>query len=374
MPADQRFAVPSSIVVQPGCSVDVAQDLLGLGVRRPVIVHAGVCIAIARRLAQDCSSRGLAAQLLDAGDSEPTVGRFAALLGLLRQSACDAVIGIGGGSALDQAKLLALLVHQDLPLGDLLAAPPAARMVRLVCLPTTAGTGSEVSPNALLLDETDGRKRAVITPLLVPDAAYIDSLLTHAVPSAVTAWTGIDALTHCIEAYASKRAHPLVDAWALRGIELIGGALARAVADGVDAAARADLALGSMLGGLCLGPVNTGGVHAMAYPLNARYRVPHGLANALLLPIVLEHNLPAAPARYAAIARALGCNADDLVATIRALLQRIRLPGRLGDAGVRDFDVERSAGEAIAITRLMERNPRTISHGEAVTMYRSLLP
>src|SRR5439155_10799310 len=141
-----------------------------------------------------------------------------------------------------------------------------ARKTYLACLPTTAGTGSEVSPNAILMDESDQLKKGVISPHLMPDAAYIDPMLTLGAPPAVTAATGIDALTHCIEAYANKFAHPMIDLYALEGIRLIGDNLARAVADGSNIEARTHLALASMYGGMCLGPVNTGAVHALAYP------------------------------------------------------------------------------------------------------------
>ncbi len=176
----------------------------------------------------------------------------------------------------------------------------------LVCLPTTAGTGAEVSPNAILLDEADELKKGVVSPHLVPDAAFVDPLLTISVPPAVTAATGLDALTHCIEAYANKFAHPIVDIYALQGIKLISANLVRAVRNGGDIEARAALSLGSLYGGLCLGPVNTAAVHALAYPLGGRFHIAHGVSNALLLPHVLRFNFSAAPERYAEISAALG--------------------------------------------------------------------
>ena len=180
------------------------------------------------------------------------------------------------------------------------------RGLALVCLPTTAGTGSEVSPNAILLDEAAHLKKGVISPHLLPDAAYVDPLLTVSVPPGVTAATGLDALTHCIEAYANRCAHPIVDVYALEGIRLISGHLLRAVRDGQDLEARERVALGSLYGGLCLAPVNTAAVHALAYPLGGEFHVAHGVANAVLLPHVLRFNLPACPDRYAAMTRAMG--------------------------------------------------------------------
>src|SRR5262249_48336492 len=158
----------------------------------------------------------------------------------------------------------------------------------LVCLPTTAGTGSEVSPNAILLDEADQLKKGVVSPYLVPDAAYVDPQLTRSVPPSVTAATGLDALTHCIEAYANKFAHPAVDLYALQGVGIIAQNLLRAVRNGGDMEARTELSLGSFYGGLCLGPVNTAAVHALAYPLGGQFHVAHGVSNAVLLPHVIR--------------------------------------------------------------------------------------
>ncbi len=216
------------------------------------------------------------------------------------------------------------------------------RELFLVCLPTTAGTGSEVSPNAILLDETDQLKKGVVSPHLVPDAAFIDPLLTLTVPAAVTASTGLDALTHCIEAYANKFAHPITDLYALQGIRLISANLLRAVRNGADAEARAGLALGSLYGGLCLGPVNTAAVHALAYPLGSRFKIAHGVSNAVLLPNVLRFNFSAAPERYAEVAVALGVErsrsalstAEHGVERLAELSRACGVPQRLSDFNI----------------------------------------
>ena len=218
------------------------------------------------------------------------------------------------------------------------------RELPLVCLPTTAGTGAEVSPNAILLDEADELKKGVVSPHLVPDAAFVDPLLTISVPPAVTAATGLDALTHCIEAYANKFAHPIVDTYALQGIRLISANLVRAVRNGNDIEARAALALGSLYGGLCLGPVNTAAVHALAYPLGGRFHIAHGVSNALLLPHVLRFNFSAAPERYAEIAVALGVarNGSDLGTAEQGVEFLSQLIARLRRAA-KPFRLENSA-------------------------------
>jgi alcohol dehydrogenase class IV len=251
------------------------------------------------------------------------------------------------------------------------------RKLFLVCLPTTAGTGSEVSPNSILLDEEAQLKKGVISPHLVPDAAFVDPLLTLSVPATVTAATGLDALTHCIEAYANNFAHPMVDLHALEGMRLIGANLLRAVQNGADAEARAALALGSLYGGMCLGPVNTAAVHALAYPLGGRFRIAHGASNALLLPHVLKFNLSSAPKRYAEIALALGVDremSDEDTAIsgferISDLSRECGVPQSLREFGIARDAIPAMARAAMQVTRLLKNNPRPLNESDAAGIY-----
>jgi alcohol dehydrogenase class IV len=251
------------------------------------------------------------------------------------------------------------------------------RELFLVCLPTTAGTGSEVSPNAILLDEADELKKGVVSPHLVPDAALIDPLLTLSVPAPVTAATGLDALTHCIEAYANKFAHPITDQYALQGIRLISANLLRAVRNGADAEARANLALGSLYGGLCLGPVNTAAVHALAYPLGGRFKMAHGVSNAVLLPNVLRFNFSAAPGRYAEVAVALGVErnpsalvmAERGVERLAELSRACGVPQRLSDFKIPRDAIPAMARAAMQVTRLLKNNLRPVTEADAAGIY-----
>jgi alcohol dehydrogenase class IV len=249
----------------------------------------------------------------------------------------------------------------------------------LVCIPTTAGTGADVSPNAILLDETDRLKKGVVSPHLVADLAICDPDLTASMPPAVTAATGIDALVHCMEAYANKFAHPAVDVYALEGIRRIGRSIETAVKDGANQAARADVMLGALYGGLCLGPVNTAAVHALSYPLGGEYRIAHGVANSLLMPHVFRFNLPAMPARYADIAVALGCApGKSALETAETGLRRLAelslacgIPQRLRDVGIPEADLPRLAQEAMKVTRLLKNNPRELTAAAAEQIYRA---
>jgi alcohol dehydrogenase len=253
------------------------------------------------------------------------------------------------------------------------------RKKKLICVPTTSGTGSEASPNAILVDNADNQKKGIISPYLVPDIVYVDPLLTISVPPQVTAATGLDALTHCLEAYTNKFAHPYIDMYAFEGMRLIAKSLVQAVQDGKNEEARSDVAMGSLLGGFCLGPVNTAGVHALSYPLGSMFHLPHGLSNALLLPYVMEFNLPAAPARYAGVARALGCSngkddqdlAMEGIKKVKMLIKECGIPTRLSELGIPKEAIPQMAEDVMKVTRLLKNNPRPISLQDAIDIYSS---
>ena len=371
---------PPRIVFGAGCAAQCAEALLARGVRRVLIVTApptaGLAEPLARALEQGQATATLYAEIV----SEPTLGMFRAALEAARRARPQAVVGLGGGSAMDVAKLVAALYDGRQTVEEVFGSDRlAGRPLLLACLPTTAGTGSEVSPNALLLDEAERQKKAVVSPHLVPDAAYVDPLLTLSAPPAVTAATGLDALTHCIEAYANRYAHPMVDLYALQGIRLIGAHLLEAVRRGDDEEARTALALGSLYGGLCLAPVNTAAVHALAYPLGSEYHVAHGVANAVLLPHVLRFNLPAAPERYAQVALALGVEpGGSTVVTAEAGVERIArllgacgLPAGLGALGLPQAAIPGLAAAAMKVTRLLKNNLRELTVEDATAIYRA---
>jgi alcohol dehydrogenase class IV len=311
-------------------------------------------------------------------NDEPTVATFESVMKDVQFSKPDVVIGVGGGSVLDVAKLASAMIDEKQDLHDVFGIGKLVkRKTFLVCLPTTSGTGSEVSPNALLLDETDKLKKAVISPYLVPDAAYVDPVLTLGLPASVTAATAMDALTHCIEAYANRFAHPMIDLYALQGIRLIGANLKKAYDNGKDVEARTQLSLASMYGGLCLGPVNTGAVHALAYPLGGEFHIAHGVSNALLLPHVMAFNIQGAPDRYAQIAVALGVKplgsdeetARAGVSVVSDLLRDCGLPLTLTDLGIAKADIQVMAKSAMTVTRLLNNNVRKVTFEDVTKIY-----
>lgn len=371
---------PPKIVFGQGCATQCAEDIAALGLRRVFIVTSPPIVALAEPLAGALREGGASVTIYAEIATEPETSTFEAAVQAARRVEPDAVIGLGGGSAMDVAKLIAALydgrqsVQEVFGIGQV-----ASRALYLACLPTTAGTGSEVSPIAILLDEAQLLKRGIVSPHLVADAVYVDPMLTMSLPPAVTAATGLDALTHCIEAYANRFAHPTVDLYARQGIQLIAANVLRAVEHGKDVEARANMALGSLYGGLCLAPVNTAAVHALAYPLGGEFHVAHGVSNAILLPHVLRFNLPAAPRRYAEIALALGvgpASSDQETAErgldrLFELCRQCGIPGSMAELGVPEGAIPRMAEAAMKVTRLLKNNPRELTAADAEAIYRA---
>lgn len=313
---------------------------------------------------------------------EPTFNQLHTLLKLSEGFNPDCIIGVGGGSVLDCSKLLAALINNTQTLNDIVGIGLLnTRKIKLICIPTTSGTGSEVSPNAILLNEETQAKSGIISPYLVPDVCYLDPVLTFSLPAKLTAETGIDALSHCIEAYTNKFAHPTVDVYALKGIQLISQNIQKAYENGNDIETRSALLLGSMYGGLCLGPVNTSAVHALSYGLGGKFHIAHGLSNAILMPEVLRFNLSASPKRHAEVARALGITnegTDEEIAIkgiekIERISKACNIPQRLTEIGVTEDVLPELADIAMKVTRLLKNNPREVTREDAIAIYKKLL-
>ena len=336
--------------------------------------HAGML----KNLVKTLEASQIAVQIDTSIVQEPSFADFDTLMKTVAPFNPDVVLGIGGGSVLDVAKLVAAQLENDQTLTDMLGIGNlTGRRKKLICVPATSGTGSEVSPNAILVDDTDHQKKGIISPFLVPDIVYVDPLLTLSVPPAITAATGIDALTHCLEAYTNKFAQPFIDLYAFEGMRLIAANIVQAVQNGADEEARTQVAMGSLLGGFCLGPVNTAGVHALSYPLGSQFHLAHGLSNALLLPYVMEFNCPASVSRHAQVAMALGCErgrdeaetAARGVRKIRELTRECGIPTRLRDVNIPREAIPQLADDALKITRLLKNNPREITREDAIAIY-----
>ncbi|HYZ33089.1 MAG TPA: iron-containing alcohol dehydrogenase [Crenalkalicoccus sp.] len=309
---------------------------------------------------------------------EPDIPNLQAALAMAERVRPELVVGFGGGSAMDLAKLVAVLPGSGQSIEDVVGPERVAgRRVALAQVPTTSGTGSEAGTRALVTDPATQNKLAVQSRHMLADLAVLDPDLTLTVPQAVTAATGVDALAHCAEAFTSRKAHPLVDLYAVEGIRLVGRFLGRAVADGSDREARAGLSLASLYGGFCLGPVNTTAGHAVAYPLGTRHHIAHGLACAVIFPHTLAFNAPAAPDKTALILAALGLDPARGEGAVReaayGFCARLGIEMRLSRLGVPEADLPAMAAEAHAIRRLLDNNPRDIGREQILAMYRAAL-
>ncbi|WP_306145210.1 iron-containing alcohol dehydrogenase [Roseibium sp. MMSF_3412] len=295
------------------------------------------------------------------------------------------VVGFGGGSSLDVAKLVALLAQSGEDLDEAWGIDNAkGPRLPLILIPTTAGTGSEVTPISIITVGEE-EKRGVVSPLLLPDLAVLDPLLTLGLPAAVTAATGIDAMVHAIEAYASRSANnnPVSRMLALEALRLLGANIETAVSTPRDEGARGSMLLGSMFAGMAFANSPVAAVHALAYPLGGTFHIAHGLSNALVLPHVLRFNNSVASATYAEIAPSLfpelsqvtspQARADAFAEKLAELASKLGLQTRLSKLGIGAEDVPKLARDAMKQTRLLVNNPREMTEADALEIYRSAL-
>ena len=298
-----------------------------------------------------------------------------------RTAGVDGVVGFGGGSSLDTAKLVSLLVRTPQVLPEIygigLARGPRLPLIQV---PTTAGTGSEVTPISILTTPSH-EKKGVVSPLLYPDVALLDSRLTLGLPPSITAMTGVDAMVHAIEAYTTRlKKNPLSDALAVKALQLLYANLLEAVSNGQNATVRENMLLGSLFAGMAFANAPVGAVHALAYPLGGRYHLPHGLTNSLVLAPVLEFNLPQAEALYAELGRAVlpdlaGAGnkeaASAFVAAIRKRVAAMPYAQTLRDCNVKQDDLPMLARDAMNVQRLLVNNPRDVTYEDALAIYQA---
>ena len=371
-----EFAAPARIVVGEGTLREAGAIAAGLGARALVVEGRGGRAAPLLELLRE---RGVAAATLRV-QGEPTVALVEGGVALARGERCDLVVALGGGSVIDAGKAIAALLTNPGDPRDYLEVvgrgkPLAARAAPFVAIPTTAGTGAEVTRNAVLMVEDAAVKVSLRSPLMLPAVALVDPELTYSLPPALTASTGLDALTQCIEPFVTPQASPLTDAVACEGMRRAAGALARAVRDGGDVAARHDMAVASLCGGLALANAKLGAVHGFAAPLGGMFPVPHGVACArLLAPVAainvraLRARVPSSPAlaRYDEVARLLtghaGARAEDAAVWLRDLAGSLDLPP-LSTFGVTRADVPRVVEKARRASS-MQGNPVTLTDEE----------
>jgi alcohol dehydrogenase len=357
---------PRALIVGNGATARAGEMVRLLGGRRAFLVTTPGMVErpVFALLEESLTRAGVVFVTWSRTPAEPEATELAAAVAAARAAAPDVVVGLGGGSALDLAKLTAMLLRNAAD-GEIAPYYGIGRVPRpglpTVMLPTTAGSGSEVSQDAVLTDRRAGTKRGVKDLHLVPDCALVDPLSTVSCPPALTAASGLDALCHAVEALANPRADALTDLYALDAVRWIAPHLETAVRCGEDPAAREALARGAMLAGLAFSPVGTGGVHACGYPLSGRFGLAHGLANGILLPHVVAFNASAC-AKYRLLAPLLG--REDVPAALTDLVVRSGVPSRLREAGVDRSSLSSMAEIAADDERHLAANPRPLTRGD----------
>ncbi|MEO3386646.1 iron-containing alcohol dehydrogenase [Mesorhizobium sp. CAU 1741] len=328
-------------------------------------------------------SEGISVAMFDAVEADPSQATLMKAVEAGRTAGATGVVGFGGGSSLDVAKLAALLVGS----GEALDAAWGVGQAKgprlpLVLVPTTAGTGSEVTPVSIITVGEE-EKRGVSSPVILPDLAVLDAELTLGLPPAITAATGVDAMVHAIEAYASKNANnnPLSRMLARQALQLLGANIETAVSDGRNVEARGNMLLGSMLAGQAFANSPVAAVHALAYPIGGTFHIPHGLSNALVLPHVLRFNAPDAARLYAEIApdafphlareESMQSRCAAFIEELSALSMRVGLQPRLRDVGIGEDALGKMAADAMKQQRLLVNNPREVGEADALAIYRA---
>jgi alcohol dehydrogenase class IV len=379
------FNTTPSVVFEPGAAKrlgTIAGKRLGanvLFVTDPGLRRLGLC----DRALASLEASGIIATVFDEVEADPSRTTLMKAVEAGRVASVTGVIGFGGGSSLDVAKLAALLIGSGEDLDEAWGVAQAkGPRLPLVLVPTTAGTGSEVTPVSIITVGEE-EKRGVSSPVILPDVAVLDAELTLGLPPSITAATGIDAMVHAIEAYASKNANnnPLSKMLARQALQLLGANIETVVSDGQNMEARGAMLLGSMLAGQAFANSPVAAVHALAYPIGGTFHIPHGLSNALVLPHVLRFNAPDAAHLYAEIAadafphlereESMQGRCAAFIEELAALSARVGLQPRLRDVGIGEDALAKMAADAMKQQRLLVNNPREVGEADALAIYRA---
>ena len=379
------FETPPRVICADGESERLGDLLREFGVSRPLVVtDRGIVEAgLLEPMLAQLRTLGLDVTVFSNILADPSTSCVQAAVAVALATGADGVIGFGGGSSLDVAKLVALLSRSGETLDALFGVGRAVGpRWPLIQVPTTAGTGSEVTPIAIVT-MPNGEKQGVVSRRLYADVAVLDATLTLGLSARVTAMTGINAMVHAIEAYTSRHAkNVLSDTLATRALRLLSDHIVTAIADGSNLEARRAMLQGSMLAGMAYANAPVGAVHALAYPISGQFHVPHGLSNALVLLPVLEFNLSEADAMYAELADAVratertwhrSASGRAFIDAMATIVGELGLERTLGELGVIEADLPGLATDAMKVQRLLVNNPRDVSYEQALALYREAL-
>ena len=369
-----------------GCRREVVGELRRRNMNKAFVVSDKdlVKFGVAKKVTDVLDEAGIAYELFDDVKANPTIANVQNGLAAFRQANADVIIAIGGGSVMDTAKAIGIIAENP-EFADVRSLEGTAdtknKCFPIVAFATTSGTAAEVTINYVITDEEAGRKLVCVDPNDIPIIAFNDAEMLMSMPKGLTAATGMDALTHAIEAYITPGATPLSDLLTWNSIRFVAQNLEAAVKDGGDAAAREGMAYASYVAGMAFSNVGLGIVHSMAHPLGARYDIAHGVANALLLPFVMEYNKPAALEKFGDIARAMGVDikgmsaeeaADAAIEAVRKLSAAIGIPQRLRDIGIKEEQLKQLSEDAF-IDPYTGGNPRKTSPAEILEIYKKAL-
>jgi len=370
----QRLVHGRGVISELPTEVDKLRGNQILIVTDPGLVKVGIAEQVSKLL------EGRRVELFADVEPDPSIETVVACAKLVRSKGYDLVIGLGGGSALDVAKCASALARNERDVANYLGIDKVENPgVPKILIPTTAGTGSEVTNVAVLSLKADKTKKGIVSRHLLADTAILDPELTFNLPPAVTASTGMDALTHAIEAYVSRFAQPLTDDFALKAISMISGSLRTAVFNGKNYHARETMLTASLYAGLAFGSAATGMVHGLAMPLGGQFNIPHGIANSVLLPHVMRWNLVSSLKRYRDIAVAMGEPVEGLslreaaeraVTAVEALSRDIGIPAYLDDLNIPTSAIEALAEDGMTNFRQVLPNPRDVTYEGLVGILR----
>ncbi|NBF13315.1 iron-containing alcohol dehydrogenase [Pseudomonas sp. Fl4BN1] len=375
------FKIAQKLLTGSSAIEQLAAELTRLDVDHPLIVTDAALLKSGTVELALAHLGGRSYEIFDRVQPDPEIAIVEDCMQVYREGGHDGLIGLGGGSAIDIAKSVAAYAGYHGALEDLFGIDQVPRKgPPLIAIPTTAGTGSEVTNVAILSDKAAQLKKGIVSDYLLPHVALVSPQMTLTCPRSVTAASGVDALVHAIESYLSLNASAITDSLAIGAIKLIVKALPKAFANPANLQAREDMATASLMAGMAFGNAGVGAVHALAYPLGGRFHVPHGVSNALLLPYVMTWNKMACVERMQDIAEAMGVQtaclsaseaADRAVDAMSALCAAVEIPSGLRSFGVPEDAIPAMAQEAAGIERLMRNNPRKLSPADIEKIYRA---
>ena len=372
-----EYRLPGVIIYGWGALARAGEEARRFGTRALIVSGATATRGMRDGLEAALCEAGIEAAVFDQVSPDPDDAQVEQAAQAAREACAEVIVGFGGGSPLDVAKAAAGIIGLGRTMRYCLDKQPGAPPIDkpalpLVSIPTTAGTGSEITQNAVIHDRKQGVKIGLRSPHWIPRVAIVDPELTLAMPPGLTARTGADALTHALEGYVSRRATAATDATAYRAMELVGRHLRRAVSDGADREAREGMAMASMLAGMAFANSGVGAAHALSHPLGSTHGVPHGEACAVVLPYVMEHALAQAAPKFAEIARALepertSATPQDATASVRRLFADIGLPGSLKALGIeRERLAELVPG--VMLSGSLRNNPRPLTEADVLAL------